>query len=296
MENRVFEVEICTDSPLKSESDRFRIVKFYRPRRWSREQIMDEHRFLSQLLEADVPVVTPEPGPQKNTLQVIDDLGIAYCLFPKAGGRNPDELDNEQLERIGSLLARLHIVGASDSAPRRLLLNPETYGLNALDFLIDSESIPENLEDRFCDVVEAICEITAPLFNLFPVQRVHGDCHLGNLLWAPDGPRWVDFDDMVNAPCIQDIWLLVPGRDREASVQRDHLLRGYETLAAFDRHSFCLVEPLRALRYIHFTAWIAKRWMDPAFPRAFPEFTLPRYWQDQIQDLEECLHLIRQQQ
>jgi Ser/Thr protein kinase RdoA (MazF antagonist) len=293
MENRVLEVEVEPHQTIESESERFRIVKFYRPLRWSREQIMEEHQFLSDLETQDIPVVIPEADESGETLFEIEDQNIFYCVYPKMGGRNPDELDRDQLQRIGRLLARLHNVGSQSTAPGRISLTPETYGLNSLDFLLDSESMPIAIEDDYIDVVEEICERSEPYFQSAPTQRIHGDCHLGNVIWSPAGPFFVDFDDMVNAPTVQDIWLLTPGRDDDSLAQREVLLQAYESLTSFDRSTLRLVEPMRALRYIHFSAWIAKRWTDPAFPRTFPEFDSTNYWNEQLHDLKECLDLIR---
>ncbi|MGF1678537.1 MAG: serine/threonine protein kinase [Candidatus Methylacidiphilales bacterium] len=292
LENRVLEVGVDAPEPVLSESEKFRVAKFYRPQRWTAEQIQEEHVFLQDLRHHDVPVVVPESDSSGRTLFSIGHQEIFFCVFPKFGGRNPDELSREQLEWLGRSLARLHHVGALSNAPHRMALTPDSYGLAALDFLLDAEVVPENLEDPLIDVVEDLCEQSAPWFSRFPAQRVHGDCHLGNILWSATGPVFVDFDDMVNASTIQDIWLLTPGRDSDGLAQREVLLEAYESLNAFDRHSLALVEPLRALRYIHFAAWIAKRWIDPAFPRAFPEFEREAYWNELIQDLEECLELI----
>ncbi|MEM6885597.1 MAG: serine/threonine protein kinase [Verrucomicrobiota bacterium] len=294
MENRVLEVEIEPEQPVDSESERFRIVKFYRPLRWNYEQIIQEHHFLRELEENDVPVVVPESNQKGQTLFKIEEQSIYYCLYPKVGGRNPDELSRDQLQRMGRLLARLHNIGARSEAPERIFLTPESYGLNSLDYLLDSESIPVELEDEYIDVVEEICEYSHPWFEKAKIQRVHGDCHFGNVLWSPAGPFFVDFDDMVMAPPIQDIWLLTPGRDEDSLAQREILLSTYEALTSFDRSSLQLVEPLRALRFIHFSAWIAKRWSDPAFKRTFPEFSATNYWNEQLHDLRECLGLIRE--
>lgn len=292
MENRVLEVEVETTQAVSSESERFRIVKFYRPLRWNKQQILEEHRFLQELKANDVPVVIPECNAEGNSLFEVADQNIYYCLYPKVGGRNPDELSRDQLQRMGRLLARLHNIGSRSEAPSRIHLTPESYGLNSLDFLLDSESIPVDLEDEFINIVESICEKSEAYFQQTSVQRVHGDCHFGNVLWSPSGPFFVDFDDMVIAPPVQDIWLLTPGRDQESLEQREILLSAYEALSSFDRASLRLVEPLRALRFIHFSAWIAKRWSDPAFQRTFPEFDSTQYWNEQLHDLKECLELI----
>ncbi|HEY8967142.1 MAG TPA: serine/threonine protein kinase, partial [Candidatus Methylacidiphilales bacterium] len=201
---------------------------------------------------------------------------------------------------VGRALARMHNVGALRDAPHRLRLTPEVYGYRNLDYLLETEAIPERLEEAYVEAAEEICARAEELFDGFgagALQRIHGDCHLGNLLWADspphDGPFWLDFDDMVVGPPVQDVWLIVPGRDEDALERRGHLLRGYEEMRAFDRATLRLVEPLRALRYIHFSAWIAKRWSDPAFPRRFDHFGTERYWAEQVADLREQLDLIR---
>jgi Ser/Thr protein kinase RdoA (MazF antagonist) len=289
MENRVYEVEIELDREPESPSERFRVVKFYRPGRWSPEQIGEEHRFLLDLKAADIPVVAPEPFPDGTTLKRVGDLAIYYSVFPKAGGRSPDELDGEQLLWLGRLLARIHTVGQKREAPHRLRLNPTMYGIENLKYLIDSGVVPRETQGAYRSVVERICAIIEPWFNTVQSQRIHGDCHLGNILWGREGPFFVDFDDMVVGPCIQDLWLIVPGRDEQ---QLQTLLSGYELMRPFDRNSLRLIEPLRALRFIHFSAWIARRWHDPAFQRVFPNFGTGGYWGEQLSDLNDQLSLI----
>lgn len=296
MENRVYDLEIewPHPQPPKSPSELSRIAKFYRPGRWTREQILEEHRFLLDLHELDIPAVRPEKDPRGETLHEIPEIGIYYAVFPKIGGRNPDELSGDQLRSVGRLLARVHNAGATRPAAHRIRLDHETYGWSNLDYLLEAEILPEELEDSYADLVEEICELSAPWFEESAVQRIHGDCHLGNLLWQDQGPCWVDFDDMANGPCVQDLWLLVPGRDEDSREQFNIMLQAYEDLREFDRRSLRLIEPLRALRYVHFSAWIAKRWEDPAFPRRFDFFGTKNYWQQQIGDLGESLDLIRE--
>jgi len=296
MENRVYEVEIEVDpAAVRTASDKARILKFYRPGRWSRAQILEEHQFLLDLREADVPVVAPLPLAGGATLGTAPAAEVFFAAFPKVGGRHPDEMDEERLMRVGRLLGRMHNVGASREAPHRLRLDLETYGMTNLDYLLESEAIPERIEEAYATTVEEICDLAAPWFDAAAVQRIHGDCHLGNLIWnEADGPFWVDFDDMVQGPPVQDIWLVVPGRDDESLLRREALLRGYEEMREFDRRTLRLIEPLRALRFVHFSAWIAKRWTDPAFPRRFEHFGTERYWQEQLGDLREQLALIRE--
>lgn len=289
MENRVYEVEIELESEPASPSDRFRIIKFYRPGRWTLEQIGEEHRFLLDLHGADIPVVAPLPFPDGATVRRVGELEIYYAVFPKVGGRSPDELDSEQLMWLGRLMARIHTVGAQRSAPHRLKLDPATYGIENLRYLIDSGTVPRESQLAYRTVVERICTLVEPWFAVAQYQRIHGDCHLGNIVWGSSGPFFVDFDDMVTGPCVQDVWLVVPGRSEE---QLRSLLAGYELLRPFDRSTLRLIEPLRALRFVHFTAWIARRWHDPAFQRVFPNFGSGGYWGEQLSDLNEQLTII----
>ncbi len=294
MENRVYELEIEVDEavPVRSPSERFVVAKFYRPGRWSAEQIAEEHAFLADLIEAEVPVVAPRPFPDGTTVRRMADAPIWFTVFPKVGGRSPDELSDEQLARLGRLLARLHAVGATRAAPHRVRLDPDTYGRGSLEVLRELDVLPPAIAPRYVPLVEAICAASAPAFEAAGAERVHGDCHLGNLLWNDAGPHLVDFDDMVRGPAVQDVWLLVMGRDEDALKKRDTLLTAYEQMRPFDRRTLALIEPLRALRMVHFSAWIAKRWQDPAFPRTFPAFGTERWWQDQLEALYEIRDLL----
>lgn len=290
MENRVYEVGI--EAPDDSVRHASVVAKFYRPGRWTKEQILDEHAFLLDLQEEEIPVVSPMKTASGETLFPVPGLDIWCAVFPKQGGRLADELDDEQLERVGRLLARLHIVGRRRPASSRMVLNADTYGLQSLQFLQETRAIPADMAQSYATYVKEICSRSAEAFQEASVQRIHGDAHHGNLLYAADGPCWLDFDDMAMGPPVQDIWLLTAGRDEDADRQREALLAGYEAMIPFDRSTLRLIEPLRALRYIHFSAWIAKRWEDPAFPRAFPQFGTTAYWREQLADLRECLSLI----
>lgn len=284
LENRVYELE---------REDRTRVVaKFYRPGRWSAETILEEHRFLQELHEAEIPVCPPLPFPDGKTLHIVQGIGIHYALFPKVGGRAPEEFTHDQLRRLGALLARIHTVGASRPAPARKALTPTTYGREAMAQLEQSGFIPAELRAGLQEVTEQLCDTLDPLFDSFPTHRLHGDCHPGNLLWGSQGPFFLDFDDLVIGPAVQDVWMIVPSRDAEGMQQRDVLLEGYQTLRSFDRRSLKLVEGLRALRYLHYAAWISRRWDDPSFPNAFPHFATNRYFKELLQDLEEQLALI----
>jgi len=296
MENRVYEVEIVLPQGYrpKSPSERFRVVKFYRPGRWSREQILEEHKFLFDLEEYEIPVVAPLRFEDGSSLAKMEKIEIWFAVFPKMGGRSPDELDDNALLRVGRLLGRMHGSGRAGVANHRIKLTPQTYGLNNLAYLTSAKILPPEIESSYRSMVEEICRISTPWFEEVTPQRIHGDCHLGNLLWNDRGPFWVDFDDMLLGPPIQDLWLLIPGRTSEARDKFDILLESYEEMNRFERKSLKLIEVLRALRFIHFSAWISKRWQDPAFPRTFPLYGTQRYWQDQLQDLREQLELIRE--
>ena len=290
MENRVYDLELNSDSDPSGTTSC--ITKFYRPGRWNFQQISEEHQFLFDLIEYDIPVVAPTRNESGDSIFKLDDLDIYFSIFPKVGGRNPNELSAEQLGIVGRLLARLHNVGATKEASSRIELSPENYGYQSLDFLLDTEALPANIEQEYQDLLEEICEVSWEIFEGKSIQRVHGDCHLGNLLWGDQGPFWVDFDDMCRAPCVQDIWLVVPGRDDESKKQLDILLGSYEQMRSFDYSELELIEVLRTLRIVHFNAWISKRWKDPFFPKAFPQFGTPNYWADQLSVLREQAELI----
>jgi Ser/Thr protein kinase RdoA (MazF antagonist) len=294
MENRVYEVEIeLPDDAPKRGTERFRIVKFYRPGRWTKEQIQEEHQFLLDLKEYEIPAVAPLADAQGTTLFQLPGLAMFYAVFPKQGGRNPEELDNMQMIQAGRLLARMHNVGAIKPAANRIRITPENIAGQSLEFLLDTDSLPRDIAEQYESLVRNICDISSPWFESAVFHRIHGDCHLGNLLWSGEGPFWVDFDDMAQGPAVQDLWLLLPGRDDYAQQKLNLLLEGYQQMREFDRRTLRLIEPLRAMRMIYFTAWIAKRWDDPAFRSAFVEFGTPRYWREQLIQLQEQLEWIQ---
>lgn len=283
MENRVYEIELDDNSRV--------VTKFYRPGRWTREMILEEHGFLAELHEAEVPVVSPLALSNGSTLEVSED-GIFFAVFPKVRGRILQELDDVRLQQVGRLLARMHNIGAAKPAAQRLKLTPETYGTLSLEFLEASGLIDAQLRGRYRDLVQAIVSKITPLFSGVRIHRVHGDCHLGNVLWQETAPFFLDFDDMVSAPAVQDIWLVVRGRGDEADRQREVLIRSYESMREFDRTTLRLIEPLRALRIIQYSAWIARRWEDPTFKNAFPDFGTYKYWFEECNDLQEQLEII----
>jgi Ser/Thr protein kinase RdoA (MazF antagonist) len=293
MENRVYEVEIEVDeSKVESPSDRFRVVKFYRPGRWSRAQIQEEHDFLLSLEQQELPVIAPVVSEKGESVLEVEELGVYGALFLKRGGRTEPELGDNKLERLGRLLARVHAVGATRNALVRPHFTPQTYGRNNLQFLLERGFVPLEVRQNYEQLVEMVVTFLEAQWPKESMQRIHGDCHIGNILWQEDAPLLLDFDDMVIGPPVQDLWLILPGRDEEAQRQRDVLLYAYEQMRSFDRSSWRLVEGLRALRFIHFSAWIGKRWEDPSFQKIFPQYGTPQYWREQIANLQEQVEIL----
>lgn len=295
-ENRVYEVELEEGPPGIA---RRRVAKFYRPGRWTEAQILEEHAFLQELLAAEIPAVAPLALHDGRTLHTMPD-GIHYAVFPKVGGRSPDEFTDEQAVRMGRLAARIHLVGAARPAQHRIELTPATYGWQNLEWMLTQACIPPDLRPRYEAAARAMIAAAEKRFAEFPggrpkFLRVHGDCHPGNLLWNEAGPFFLDFDDFVRGPAAQDLWMLLPGRDAHALRQRELLLEGYRSMREFDGAELRLIEPLRGLRFIHYTAWIARRWNDPAFPAAFPEFGSAPYWADETMDLERQLRVLQEE-
>ena len=284
LENRVYEVEYEDESRL--------VAKFYRPGRWSREQILAEHQFVAELHESEVPVVPPLDLDGKGTLgELALDAGVIwFAVFDKVRGRAPEELTDDQLRQLGRLVARLHNIGDAHDAPSRPRLTPDSYGSASLRILLGDDAmssfVPPEMRTRFATASRGIIDACARKWQELESIRIHGDCHLGNLLWGKSGPFFLDFDDFLHGPPVQDLWLLAPGRDDDAERQRELLVDGYETMRRFDRRTLKFVEPLRALRILRYAAWIAQRWQDPAFTRAFPDWDDPRTWQRELGEME----------
>jgi Ser/Thr protein kinase RdoA (MazF antagonist) len=282
-ENRVYELE---------REDRSRVIaKFYRPGRWTRAQILEEHRFLADLGEAEIPVAEARPFPDGETLHQIDH--IAYCLFGRVGGRAPDELDDALIERLGRLTARIHNVGASRPAPERMRLSGDTMGRERLSWMAEQRVVPARFERRYFTAANVIADLADARLRDVDVHRIHGDLHFGNLLLRDGAFHVLDFDDMMIGPAVQDVWLLLAGRDAEARRQREVFVEAYASIRRFDRASLRLIEPLRGLRMMSYAAWIARRWGDPIFPRTFVQFGTEAYWEEQTADLEDLLEVIR---
>ena len=283
-ENRVYQVGLDQAEPV--------IAKFYRPRRWSPAQIDEEHRFTRYLHEHEIAAVPPlmlDPDGEYPTLAEFD--GFLFALYPRQGGRAP-ELDNlDHLHELGRFIGRLHVAGSDFPFVHRQRL-ATAAGRDNVEFLLAAEFVPPDLEASYRAVTAAIVdelERTPPDSAGYAQISLHGDCHSGNVLWRDGHPHFVDFDDAITGPAIQDLWMLLSGDIPTRQRQLVEIVDGYETFRGFDLRELRLIEPLRAMRVLHFNAWIARRWDDPAFPLAFPWFNTPRFWSDYILELKELL-------
>jgi Ser/Thr protein kinase RdoA (MazF antagonist) len=282
-ENRVYEVELA---------DRTRVVaKFYRPGRWTRAQILEEHAFLADLAAEEVPIVPARPFPDGSTLR--ETSGIWYSISDRRGGRAPDELDEPLLRRLGRLIARVHNVGARRAATERPRLDADRYVRRNLAWLREHDGLPRAVRQRYLDTAEAIAEIADLRMKGVETLRVHADLHLGNVLLRDGLLTLLDFDDFVTGPAVQDLWLVLPGRGADAERQCAVLLEGYRELRELDASTLALIEPLRALRMVRYAVWIARRWNDPAFRQGWPQFGDADFWRRETEDLEEQLAVIR---
>jgi Ser/Thr protein kinase RdoA (MazF antagonist) len=280
-ENRVYDTVLRDGSRV--------IAKFYRPGRWTEAQILEEHAFLAELVEDEVPVCAVRPFPDGTTLKRIE--GIWYCLHDREPGRAPEDLDDEIVEQMGRLAARLHNVGARRDAPVRTRLTAEGYVWQDIAWLSERDVLPPPLRKRWLAAAGALADLADRRLEGVLMHRIHGDLHSGNLLLREGCLRLLDFDDLMVGPAVQDLWLLLPGRDAHAARQREVFLEGYEQFRAFDRSTLDLVEPLRGLRRIHYAAWLARRWHDPLFPATWPQFGTEEWWASETADLEDVLAL-----
>ncbi|VXB19241.1 Stress response kinase A [Pseudomonas sp. 8AS] len=279
-ENRVYQVGIEDDTPL--------IAKFYRPGRWSDAAIREEHAFSAELADCEVPVVAPLVQGGET---LFEHAGFRFALFPRRGGRAPEPGNLDQLYRLGQLLGRLHAVGASRPFAHREALGVQNFGHDSLATLLDGNFIPRSLLPAYESVARDLLKRLDQLFASVrhtPI-RLHGDCHPGNLLCRDDSFHIVDLDDCRMGPAVQDIWMMLAGERHERLGQLAELVDGYNEFHDFASRELPLIEGLRALRLMHHSAWIARRWDDPAFPRAFPWFANERYWGEQILMLREQL-------
>jgi Ser/Thr protein kinase RdoA (MazF antagonist) len=287
-ENRVYQVGIEDD-----DGARLVVAKFYRPARWSDAQILEEHAFAAELAGAEIPVVAPLAFDGRTLLEAE---GFRVAVFPRRGGRAPELDDRDTLEWIGRFIGRIHLVGAVRAFKHRPRIDIASFGEEPRDFLLASGMVPKDLVDAWKQAAALALEGVRHAFKRAGEVReirLHGDCHAGNVLWtpatgnAPGGPHFVDLDDARMGPAVQDLWMLISGDRESMGRQLGMILKGYEDFAEFDDRELNLVEALRTLRLLHYSAWIARRWDDPAFPMAFPWFNTPRYWQDRVLELRE---------
>jgi len=281
-ENRVFDVELEDTSRI--------IVKYYRPGRWNIKQIQEEHQFLFDLVDQEIPVCAPLLFNDGSSIKEIE--GIFFSAWPKTGGRSLDEFSVSQMNMLGRLLGRIHMTGRKKSAPNRLELNSDNLGRIPFQFIVENGFIPAQLEKRFSNCIEEICQTYETLSSGVPLQRIHGDCHIGNLLFGNEGFFFLDFDDFYMGPVVQDFWMLIGAHDADGKAMLNNLLEGYTMFSDYSDSWTKLIEPLRALRYILYMGWLAKRWEDPAFKEAFPHFGTDEYWQNELADLESQLTVL----
>ena len=282
LENRVIGVE-------DEEGERW-VGKFYRPGRWSREALNEEHEFMKELFEAGAPVRPPLELEGGETVGEIE--GILFTVFPHHLGRMPDEITLEYANVLGGLVAQIHQVGARKALQHRPAISPTSWGSVCLDQLEAEGVIPPRLWERYETLVLDLIDQIEEMFEEHQPIRVHGDLHRGNILWSSLGPSFVDFDDLTMGPAVQDLWMLLPGGDDDDWILKEAFLRSYEAVREFNREELELVEPLRALKFVRHAAWVARRRKDPAFIRVFPEVETEAYWQRELRDLEAQIRLL----
>ena len=277
-ENRVYQIWMEEGSPV--------VAKFYRPGRWSEAQIAEEHEFARELAEHEIPVIAP--------ISTGKHSDFFFAVYPRRGGRTPELGNPDVLEWIGRFLGRIHARGATKKFQFRETLTYESFGVASRDWLLEHKCVPADLLASWKAVADQSLSAVKRIWEQRSEKRIrlHGDCHVGNILWTEDGPHFVDLDDSRMGPAMQDLWMLLSGDRAAMTRQLSDVLAGYEQFMEFDRGELRLIEPLRTLRLLHYSAWIARRWDDPAFPAAFPWFNTQRYWQDRILELKEQIALM----
>ncbi len=284
-ENRVYQAGL--------EDGGWVVAKFYRPGRWSDAAILEEHTFSISLQEHDIPVVAPLVCHDKT---LHEHGGFRFAVFPRQGGHWPELGSTEEREMMGRCLGRLHAVGRADHFAHRPFIDIDRLGHQSCEYLLENDWIPAHIDESYAAVTEQLLNIVEDIFDEvgdYHELRLHGDCHLGNTLWTDKGPHFVDLDDCQTGPAVQDLWMLLSGDEAEMQGQLEDILEGYTGFCDFDYRETRLIEPLRALRMIHYTAWVAKRWTDPAFPLAFPWLGENRYWEEHVLNLKEQLAAVQ---
>ena len=269
------------------------VVKFYRPERWSNAQIQEEHDFSQALFDEEIPIATPLII---NDRSLHEYKGFRFALFPSIGGR-AFEVDNlEQLEATGRFIGRIHQYSKQGQFAHRDLVNPQVLGDESLLWLKESGHVPSSLVLPYFTIVEQVLDKSKEIWNQQNPKhiRLHGDLHPGNILWTPDGPGFVDLDDARTGPAIQDLWMMITGDSSQRQLQLEILLEAYQEFCEFDAKELNLIEPLRAMRMLHYNAWLSRRWEDPAFPMNFPWYAEERYWEQQILSFKEQLAVLNE--
>jgi len=287
-ENRVYQVGIEDQAPL--------VAKFYRPGRWSDEAILEEHHFSLELAALELPVVAPQADPESRTLHHHGPFRLA--LYPRRGGRAPDLERPDHLEQLGRLLARIHNLGAVEPFVHRPTLEVQHFAVDSYRYLLEAGIIPPELELPYRSLAEDLIEQVYACYQRAGEVahiRLHGDCHPGNILWTDAGPHIVDLDDARMGPAMQDLWMILSGDRPHMTAALADLLEGYTQFRDFDPRELHLVEALRTLRMMHYAAWLARRWNDPAFPRSFTWFNTERYWADHILELREQMAALQEE-
>jgi Ser/Thr protein kinase RdoA (MazF antagonist) len=283
-ENRVYQIGLEEGAPL--------IAKFYRPKRWTDEAILEDHSFVQELIDHEIPVV-PAMLLNGKTLHTFE--GFRFSVFPKHGGRAPELEGRSTLEWMGRFLGRIHAIGSLKPYQERPTLDIKSFGEQPRDYLLSHKFIPADLDTAYRSAVDLALDGVRYCFTRageVASLRLHGDCHVGNVLWTDQGPHFVDFDDSRMGPAVQDLWMLLSGDRADMVRQLTDVLAGYEDFCDFNERELHLIEALRTLRLIHYAAWLAHRWDDPAFKQTFPWFNTQRYWQDRILELREQIALM----
>jgi len=306
-ENRVYQVGIEGGPPM--------VAKFYRPQRWLRDAILEEHAFALELARAELPVVAPlrdediqssawrdahRVSELRGTTQdatLREHRGFAFALYPRQGGRAPELEDGDTLTWMGRFIGRIHAIGALRAFGHRPALDVQTFGQEPSAFLVGEKFIPQDLCPAYESVVRQVLDQARECFERagsVSIIRLHGDCHAGNVLWDDRGPHFVDLDDARSGPAMQDLWMLLSGERAAMGQQLGAVLRGYREFHEFNFRELHLIEALRTLRLIHYAGWLGRRWEDPTFPVNFPWFNTQRYWQDHILSLREQAALMQE--
>jgi len=281
--NRVYELE-------REDGESF-VIKFYRPARWSREALQDEHDFLLDLVQDEIPVIAPLPLVGGGTLGEYQDT--YFAIFPKKGGRSVDEFTEEQWLELGRLMGRVHVVGARRKPVARIQFTPDAVTKDQIAFLCDGGFIEPDLIGQFKEVTDVLLHLIIPLFKGKQLLRIHGDCHFANLIHRPGESLYlIDLDDMATGTPIQDVWMLLPGYLKDSHNELNLFVEGYETFRTFDYSDRLLIEPLRAMRYIHYTAWCAHQAQDGGFSQLMPDWGVRQYWQTEVNDLRDQIQVI----